>query len=52
MTRSMKMGKKNILKQPLRTTTSTLGDQRPANGLDCSLHDRLMAGTSAQTILQ
>jgi hypothetical protein len=46
----MKM--KNSLKQPLRTTTRTLGDQRPTNGLACSLHDRLMAGTSARTILQ
>lgn len=46
------MEKKNSLKQPLRTTTHTLGDQRPTNGLGCSLHDRLMAGTSAQTILQ
>jgi hypothetical protein len=43
---------KNSLKQPLHTTTRTLGDQRPMNGLDCSLHDSLMAGTSAQTILQ
>jgi pimeloyl-ACP methyl ester carboxylesterase len=33
-------------------TTHTLGSPRPMNGLDYSLHDRLMVGTSAQTILQ
>jgi hypothetical protein len=52
MTRSVKMKKKNSLEQPLHMTTNTLGDQRPMNGLDYSLHDRLMAGTSAPTILQ
>ena len=46
------MGKENSLKQPLRMTTHTLGSPRPMNGLDYSLHDRLMVGTSAQTILQ
>jgi hypothetical protein len=43
---------KNSLEQPLRMTTRTLGSQRLVNGLGYSLHDRLMAGTSAQTILQ
>jgi hypothetical protein len=43
---------KNSLKQPLRMITRNLGGQRLVNGLDYSLHDRLMAGTSAQTILQ